>query len=187
MQAESADSSPTDNTENLPLKSDGPSSLVKNTDTGSDSLTSADKTENFPLKSDAQTTEVPRTGEATVSISPLAVNTTADTTVKTASEEAKPDENHAESTITVPVTIKEPEHTEWDEEIWIDVHYCKYCGKSDYDLGYASFNSENGEFLGLRDWAGFADHCYDCPPEDEWGLAGYRSGRELINVIHHSE
>lgn len=96
-------------------------------------------------------------------------------------------EETTEPTEAIPTPIKEPEYLEWDEEIWIDVHYCKYCGKSDYDLGYVSFDSQTGEFLGLRDWSGFTDHCYDCPPEDEWGLAGYRSGKQLINVIHHRE
>ncbi len=96
-------------------------------------------------------------------------------------------EETTEPTEAIPTPIKEPEYLEWDEEIWIDVHYCKYCGKSDYDLGYVSFDSQKGEFLGLRDWSGFTDHCYDCPPEDEWGLAGYRSGKQLINVIHHRD
>ena len=88
-------------------------------------------------------------------------------------------------TVTVPMQIVEVDRGAYDEEIVTDqVYWCMSCGKSEYDLGFRTYNMETGETI-WEDYNGFCEHCEYCWIKTGKGGNWNDFKQQVINVVHH--
>ncbi len=88
-------------------------------------------------------------------------------------------------TVTVPMQIVDVDKGPYDEEILTDqVYWCMSCGKSEYDLGYRTYDMETGKTI-WEDYDGFVDHVHICWAATGKGGSWNDFKQQVIAVIHH--
>ena len=88
-------------------------------------------------------------------------------------------------TLTIPQTREWVDFGAFDCEVYTDqVFWCTSCGKSEYDLGYRTYDMETGETI-WEDYDGFVDHVHACWAETGKGGSWNDFKQQLINVIHY--
>ena len=88
-------------------------------------------------------------------------------------------------TVMVPMQIDTIDRGPYDEEIVTDqVYWCMSCGKSEYDLGFRTYNMETGETI-WEDYNGFCEHCEYCWIKTGKGGNWNDFKQQVINVVHH--
>ncbi|MBP3238384.1 MAG: hypothetical protein J6M24_04730 [Lachnospiraceae bacterium] len=147
--------------------------------------TKADPTP-VPVKSDTPTTAARKNNPTpTCSISPPAPVVKADTPTPTASVHVCSEFETISKTITVPMTFIEVDRGPYDEEVICDqVFWCTSCNRSEYDLGYRTYDMLTGRTI-WEDYDGFCEHCSECWHKTGKGGSWNDFRQQVINVIHY--